>query len=85
MRFTPPVQTIYALKQAIVELKAEGVKERYERYTKCWETLIEGLSRLGLSYLVPMEHHSKIITAIVEPESENYNFKEMHDFYMLTE
>ncbi|MFJ7915757.1 MULTISPECIES: 2-aminoethylphosphonate aminotransferase [unclassified Lysinibacillus] len=80
MRFTPPVQTIYALKQAIVELKAEGVKERYERYSKCWETLIEGLSRLGLRYLVPVEHHSKIITAIVEPESENYNFKEMHDY-----
>lgn len=81
MRFTPPVQTIYALKQAIVELKAEGMKERYERYSQCWETLIKGLSRLGLRYLVPVKHHSKIITAIVEPESEKYNFKEMHDYF----
>src|SRR6185312_9711455 len=38
MRFTPPVQTIYALKQAIVELKEEGVIERYERYVQLWET-----------------------------------------------
>ena len=34
MRFTPPVQTMYALKQAILEVKEEGVKERYERYSQ---------------------------------------------------
>ena len=49
MRFTPPVQTMYALKQAIVEVKEEGVKERYERYSQCWETLIAGIKKLGLS------------------------------------
>ena len=27
MRFTPPVQTIYALKQAITELKEESIKK----------------------------------------------------------
>lgn len=42
MRFTPPVQTFYALKQAIGELEQEGVKERYERYAKSWETLVNG-------------------------------------------
>ncbi|MEH7124728.1 2-aminoethylphosphonate--pyruvate transaminase [Bacillus sp. JJ1773] len=81
MRFTPPVQTIYALKQAILEVKEEGVKERYERYSKCWESLIAGLSRLGLRHLVPADHHSKIITAIVEPTCKKYDFNSMHDYF----
>nr|WP_093273552.1 2-aminoethylphosphonate--pyruvate transaminase [Psychrobacillus sp. OK032] len=80
MRFTPPVQTIYALKQAILEVKEEGVKERYERYSLAWETLIAGISRLGLKHLVAAEHHSKIITAIVEPTCEAYDFDSMHDY-----
>jgi 2-aminoethylphosphonate-pyruvate transaminase len=80
MRFTPPVQTIYALKQAILELKEEGINKRYERYSQAWETLIAGITRLGLKHLVAADHHSKIITAIVEPECEAYDFNSMHDY-----
>ncbi|NBI28677.1 2-aminoethylphosphonate aminotransferase [Chengkuizengella marina] len=81
MRFTPPVQTMYALKQAIIELKEEGISERYARYTRSWERLISGISRLGLSYLVPEAHHSKIITAIIEPDHAEYNFPNMHQYF----
>jgi 2-aminoethylphosphonate aminotransferase len=81
MRFTPPVQILYALKQAIEELKQEGVKERYERYKKSWETLINGITRLGLTYIVPEIHHSKIITAIVEPDCTGYDFQDMHNYF----
>ncbi|MBS4195032.1 2-aminoethylphosphonate aminotransferase [Lederbergia citri] len=81
MRFTPPVQTIYALKQALIELNDESIKDRYERYSLLWETLISGITRLGLKYLVPKEHHSKIITAIVEPTCKNYDFNTMHDYF----
>ena len=52
MRFTPPVQTIYALKQAIIETKYEGISRRYDRYSKSWETLINGIEKLGLIHLV---------------------------------
>ncbi|MCZ8515782.1 2-aminoethylphosphonate--pyruvate transaminase [Paenibacillus filicis] len=81
MRFTPPVQTLYALKQAIDELKQEGMARRYERYVKSWETLINGLSRLGLTYIVPELYHSKLITAIAEPDCAGYSFQEMHDYF----
>jgi len=80
MRFTPPVQTMYALKQAILETNEEGVQERYERYSQAWETLITGITRLGLKHLVAAKHHSKIITAIVEPACEAYDFDSMHDY-----
>ncbi len=81
MRFTPPVQTLYALKQAIEEIKLEGVKGRYERYVKSWETLVGGITSLGLTYIVPEACHSKIITAIVEPDCAGYDFQRMHDYF----
>lgn len=81
MRFTPPVQTLYALQQAIIETKQEGIVQRYERYAKSWNTLIQGISQLGLHHLVKEQHHSKLITSIIEPESAHYHFDEMHDFF----
>ncbi|WP_341279862.1 2-aminoethylphosphonate aminotransferase [Paenibacillus sp. FSL H8-0537] len=80
MKFTPPVQTLYALKQAIIETKNEGIINRHKRYTDSWKTLISGIEKLNLEYLVPIEHQSRIITAIKDPKHENYNFDEMHDF-----
>jgi 2-aminoethylphosphonate aminotransferase len=80
MRFTPPVQTFYALKQAIEELKHEGLEARYARYAKSWETLIDGLARLGLKHIVLREHHSKIVTSIIEPNCDGYDFQGMHDY-----
>ena len=35
MRFTPPVQILYALKQAIIETKEETIENRYARYKNC--------------------------------------------------
>jgi 2-aminoethylphosphonate-pyruvate transaminase len=81
MRFTPPVQTLYALKQAIIETNLEGVQERYKRYSKSWGVLIDGITSLGLTHLVKKEHHSRIITAIIEPNASSYDFEEMHDYF----
>lgn len=80
-RFTPPVQTFYALKQAIIETQKETIKSRYERYSKSWETLIDGLDALGLEYLIDKKYHSRIITSIIEPNVTAYNFNEMHDYF----
>jgi 2-aminoethylphosphonate-pyruvate transaminase len=79
MRFTPPVQTLYALKQAIIEFKNEGVKNRYLRYSKSWKILTNSLKDLGLSYLVEEKNHSKIITSIEIPDG--IDFVDMHDYF----
>lgn len=81
LRFTPPVQTLYALKQAIIELNQEGITERYVRYSTSWKTLIKGISRLGLTHMVPEKYHSNLITAIFEPSCKRYDFNEMHDYF----
>ncbi len=79
-RFTPPVQTMYALRQAIDEALEEGIDKRYERYTACWKILISGLEDIGLKYHVALENQSHLITTIQEPESEGYTFSDLHDY-----
>jgi 2-aminoethylphosphonate-pyruvate transaminase len=78
-RFTPPVQTMYALRQAIIETKLEGIENRYARYVSCWNELVKMVKKLGLSMLVPEEVQSKLITAIIEPSSPDYSFEALHD------
>ncbi len=77
MRFTPPVQTLYALKQAILETKEEGVSNRYARYSQSWHILTKALKKLGLPYLVDDAYHSKIITSINMPDGVDFN--DLHD------
>jgi 2-aminoethylphosphonate-pyruvate transaminase len=79
-RFTPPVQSMYSLRQAIIETKIETIEGRYARYGACWEVLVKSVKKIGLKMLVPEEAQSKLITAIIEPESSKYNFNELHDF-----
>ncbi|MCL7749473.1 2-aminoethylphosphonate aminotransferase [Halalkalibacter alkaliphilus] len=81
LRFTPPVQTLYALQQAIIELNQEGIEERYKRYSESWNTLINGISKLGLRFMIPKKYHSRLITAIYEPDCSQYDFTEMHDYF----
>ncbi|AEF86156.1 nucleotidyl transferase/aminotransferase, class V [Treponema primitia ZAS-2] len=78
-RFTPPVQTLYALRQAIIEIKLETIEKRYARYSACWEELLAGVKKMGLKMLVPPEAQSKLITAIIDPPSPAYNFEALHD------
>jgi 2-aminoethylphosphonate-pyruvate transaminase len=78
-RFTPPVQILYSLRQAIIETKIETIEGRYARYSACWEELVKSVKKTGLKMLVPEQAQSKLITAIVEPETAEYNFETLHD------
>ena len=79
-RFTPPVQTFYALRQAIIETKQETIEKRFERFTECWKILVNALKEIGLKMLVKEENQSHFITAILIPETPAYDFNNMHDF-----
>lgn len=80
MRFTPPVQVLYALKQAIIETKEETVEKRNLRYRECCDILWKGLDEIKLKRLVSDRDSSKLLTTVIEPESRKYNFNEFHDF-----
>lgn len=80
MQFTPPVQVAYALRQAIDEYFEEGESSRWSRYQENWQTLYDGLKRFGFHFLLPDQFQSKILLAIKEPTSPQYNFDAMHDY-----
>jgi len=80
MRFTPPVQTAYALRQAILETKIETIEGRYARYTACWHILIDAVKSLGLEMPVPESEQSHLIVTIMDPKSPKYSFDAMHDY-----
>ena len=77
-RFTPPVQTMYALRQAILETKQETVEGRYARYSECWNTLVAAVKKHNLKMLVKEADQSRLITAILDPETPRYRFDALH-------
>ena len=52
MHFTPPVQTIYALQQAIKEYWEEGEQARWDRLQKCWAAIHKGMEEIGLESVI---------------------------------
>lgn len=80
MRFTPPVQVTYALRQAIDEYLEEGVQNRWERYSTSYQVLTDGLAEMGFRFLLGDEvEHSRILTTVYEPDNQNYDFTTLHD------
>jgi 2-aminoethylphosphonate-pyruvate transaminase len=79
-RFTPPVQTLYALRQAILETKQETVEKRWQRYTECWRILVQAVKDFNLKMLVREEDQSHLITAIFDPDIPEYSFDALHDY-----
>jgi 2-aminoethylphosphonate aminotransferase len=79
MRFTPPVQTVYALRAAIDEFFEEGADEREKRYFRNWDVLTMGLREIGFKFLLREGIQSKILTTVVEPENLEFDFEKLHD------
>jgi 2-aminoethylphosphonate aminotransferase len=78
--FTPPVQTLYALRQAITEYFEEGDENRFSRYNSMYEIMKKKVKELGFTFLIEENHHAKLLTAIMEPTNPAYSFNEMHDY-----
>ena len=60
--FTPAVQVLHAMREALVELEEEGVPARIARYAESCRVLREGMARLGFEILVPEGARSSILT-----------------------
>jgi len=80
MPFTPPVQIIYALRQALNEFLAETLSGRIERYQRNYELLIKGFAKLGFTCLTPEDRASHLLAIIRFPGDQSYNFDEFHDY-----
>lgn len=79
MHFTPPVQTIYATRQAIKEYWQEGEQAKWERHQAVWSRLYEGLDRLGFKTAIPKEYQSHLVIGVLYPDDPNFSFQRLHD------
>jgi len=79
-RFTPPVQIMYALKQAIAEFFDEGLENRVKRYRENYRVLKEGLINLGFRFLMGDDViESNILTTIFYLNHPSFDFNTLHD------
>ncbi|MEE8541716.1 MAG: 2-aminoethylphosphonate--pyruvate transaminase [Desulfobacterales bacterium] len=80
MHFTPPVQVIYALKQALKEYWEEGEQARYKRLTDCWEAIHRGLEGMGLKSVIDKNIQGHLVVTVKAPEDDRFDFLKLHDY-----
>ena len=79
-RFTPPTHSIVALTSALEELKKEGgIKNRNKRYKKNYQTLINGMNKMGFKCYLDNNLHSPIIISFQMPRHSKFNFNSFYN------
>lgn len=80
MHFTPPVQTIYAARQALDEYFAEGEQAKWQRHLSVFEAIHAGLARLGFKDIIKRELQAGLVVSVKYPDDDNWNFEKIHDY-----
>ena len=80
MRFTPPVQTVYAAIQGLKEYYAEGEMPKYERHLRVNRAIHEGVAKLGLKEAIKPEIQSGLVVSVLYPDDQAWDFGKVHDY-----
>lgn len=80
MHFTPPVQTVYAARQALLEYFAEGEEAKWARHTRVFEAIHKGLAELGFKCVIKREYEAGLVVSVLYPDDENWSFEKVHDY-----
>lgn len=80
MHFTPPVQTIYATRQALDEYFAEGEEVKWARHTRVMNAIHKGLADLGFLELIRPEIQAGLVASAIYPDDPNWDFEKVHDY-----
>lgn len=80
MHFTPPVQVIYAARQALDEYFAEGEQPKWKRHQTMAEHIHTGLAKLGLKEAIAREYQSNLVVSIEYPDDPAWSFEHVHDY-----
>lgn len=80
MHFTPPVQTIYAARQALDEYFAEGEEAKWQRHLSVFEAIHAGLEKLGFQDIIKRELQAGLVVSVKYPDDENWDFEKVHDY-----
>jgi 2-aminoethylphosphonate-pyruvate transaminase len=79
-RFTPPIQSMLAFRQALRELEEEGgVMARAKRYKSNYQSLMKGMRTLGFKEYLESDRQGYIITSFLYPENPNFDFSAFYE------
>ncbi len=80
-RFTPPVQVVAALSAALDQLDAEGgVSERYARYSRNCEVLLQGMQGLGFTPFLDRAVQAPVIVTFHIPPGGWFQFETFYAY-----
>ena len=80
MHFTPPVQSIYAARQALREYWNEGEEEKWNRHQRVMKAIHDGEEKIGLKEILEREVQSGLVSAVRYPDDPNWDFDKVHDY-----
>ena len=79
-RFTPPIHSILAFRQALIELEQEGgIAARGARYKKNYEATLLAMQGMGFKAYLKPEDQGYIITSFNYPDHPNFNFQQFYE------
>ena len=80
MHFTPPVQTVYATRQAIKEYFEEGEMNKWNRHKKTFDAIQAGMKELGFKNVIKEEEQAGLVASLYYPNDPNWDFEKVHDY-----
>ena len=80
MHFTPPVQVIYSVRQALKEYFEEGEGAKWARHQRVFRAIRNGLTDLGFQIYISQAEESGLVAAVLYPDDENWSFEKVHDY-----
>lgn len=80
MHFTPPVQVIYSVRQALKEYFEEGEQNKWARHCRVYRAIHNGLTALGFHIYIPEGQESGLVAAALYPADPHWDFEKIHDY-----
>lgn len=80
MHFTPPVQVIYAVRQALKEYFEEGEERKWARHSRVFCAIRKGLTELGFKIYIPEGQEAGLVAAALYPDDCRWDFNKIHDY-----
>ncbi|WP_115718023.1 pyridoxal-phosphate-dependent aminotransferase family protein [Gallaecimonas mangrovi] len=68
---TAPVNSLYALHEALLQLHNEGLERSWQRHQQMHQLLAEGLHELGLHFIVPQAERLPQLNTVTIPDGVN--------------
>ena len=79
-RFTPPTHVLVALAEAIAQFEEEGGQSaRLARYEANYQTLVQGMAKLGFKPFLDAVIQAPIIVTFHAPGDARYEFKKFYE------